>query len=73
MYIRVIAHPLAKKEKMVEKKTDLLEIWLREPAERNLANKRILEIVARHFEVPHSKIRIISGHTSPRKMLSIND
>lgn len=73
MYIKVIAHPLSKKELIEEKKPGTLEIWLREPAERNLANKKIVELVAEFAHVTAGKVRIISGHTSPRKMLSINE
>ena len=49
-----------------------VEVAVKEKAERNLANRRVIELVAKHLKVPAGKIRIISGHHSPSKMLSID-
>lgn len=73
MYIHVKVIADAKKEFIKEKSSDHFEISVREPAERNLANTRVLELVAIHFKVPKSHIRIINGHHSPTKLLSIKD
>ena len=50
-----------------------LEISVKEPAQRNLANTRVREIVAARFKVPFSAVRILSGHRSPHKLLSIDE
>lgn len=73
MYIKVKATPGAKKESVLQKSTDTLEIKVREPAERNLANRRILELVARHFGVTTGKVRMVSGHHSQSKILSVDN
>ena len=70
MYIKVKAIAGAKKEVVKALSKDTLSISVREPAERNMANKRIIELTARHFSVPVGKVRIISGHHSPSKILS---
>jgi uncharacterized protein YggU (UPF0235/DUF167 family) len=45
---------------------------VREKAERNLANKRVLEIIAEAFNVSVKKVRIINGHQSPSKILAVD-
>jgi uncharacterized protein YggU (UPF0235/DUF167 family) len=71
MFIKVFAVPSAKKEK-VEKKGDTLRISVREPASGNLANDRIRTIIADMHGVPFVKVRILTGHRSRAKMVSIN-
>ncbi|MBI2046473.1 MAG: DUF167 domain-containing protein [Parcubacteria group bacterium] len=73
MYIRVNAIAGAKKESVKEIGENRLEIAVREPAERNMANKRITELVAAYCGVPPKAARIINGHHSPHKMFSIHE
>ena len=61
----------AKKEKIVKKTKDHFDIFVKEPAERNLANKRVLELVRDYFKVYNGNLRIVSGHHSPSKIISI--
>ena len=69
MLIKVHVHPEAKKEKVELLKNGAFDIRIREPAEDNRANERILEIVrSMHPKVP---IRLIKGHHSPHKIISI--
>jgi len=71
MYLKVLVSPKARKES-VEEKGETLAVSVREPAERNLANMRVREIVAARFKLPVGKVRILSGHRSRSKMLSID-
>jgi uncharacterized protein YggU (UPF0235/DUF167 family) len=73
MYVKVRVIADAKKESLEETSPDHFKISVREPAERNLANRRIVELVAAHHKLPPKQVRIISGHTSPSKILSIPD
>ncbi|MAZ56664.1 hypothetical protein CL653_02645 [bacterium] len=72
MYVKVRVYPGAKKEEVREVGENRLEIKVREPAERNLANTRIKELLAERYKEPIKKVRLISGHQSPSKMFSIN-
>lgn len=72
MYIKVHVKPDAKKESLVQTSADHFEVSVREPAERNLANRRVIELIARHFKVPIGKARLISGHRSPSKIISVD-
>ena len=72
MYIKVRVFPKSKKEEVVEMDSTHFEIKVKEPAERNLANARVREIVAERLKVPMGKVRIISGHRSLSKILSVD-
>lgn len=69
MYIKVKVITEAKREVVKKIRDDYYEISLREPAERNLANKRILEIVR---EIYPGSVKIISGHHHPSKIISVD-
>ena len=52
---------------------DHFEIAVREKAERNMANARVIALVALHFAVTANKVRIVNGHHHPSKLLVIED
>lgn len=72
MYVKVNVIVYAKKEKIEKKGENRYLISVKEPAERNLANRRICEIVASIYEINPKAVRIISGYQSPSKIISIN-
>jgi uncharacterized protein YggU (UPF0235/DUF167 family) len=72
MYIKVKVQAGAKKEEIKKKSSSNYIISVKEKAERNMANKRVCEILASIFQVSVKNIRIINGHQSPSKMISIN-
>lgn len=61
-----------RKEQVEMLKENSFKISVKEKAERNLANERILELMAKHFNVPRGKVKIINGHHSPSKLIVIN-
>lgn len=65
--------PKSKQDKIEKISADTWRIYVREPAERNLANKRILELVAKELSLEIKQIKLISGHQSPNKILSLPD
>jgi uncharacterized protein YggU (UPF0235/DUF167 family) len=71
MYVKMRATPDAKKEKVTKHADGEFSIEVREPAARNCANTRIREIVATLHDVPLGKVRMVSGHRSPSKIMSI--
>lgn len=72
MYIKAIVTAGAKKESIVAKKSDHFEISVKEKAEKNLANKKVIELLANYFKVPIKKVRIINGHHHPHKLLVVD-
>ncbi|MCM2339297.1 MAG: DUF167 domain-containing protein [Burkholderiales bacterium] len=72
MYIRVKAFPNSKKEIFKKMNEDHFEISVKEKAERNMANDKIVELLSFHYVIPKNKIRIINGHKSPTKLLVVD-
>lgn len=72
MYLRVIVSPDSKKDSLVKTKEDTWTITVREPAEQNRANDSVRALVAHELGVPVKSVRILTGHRSRSKMLSID-
>jgi uncharacterized protein (TIGR00251 family) len=72
MYIKVFVTPDAKRESVAEK-GEALAVAVKEPAMGNRANQRVREIIAERFKKPVGKVRILTGHHSRSKMISISD
>lgn len=72
MYVRVRAVPGARKEQILEVDDKELVIHVKEPAQRNMANKRIMQIIAERFYVPVRAVHQLSGFRSPTKVFSID-
>lgn len=71
MYVKVKIIAGARKELITKDSIDHYSISVKEKAENNNANRRLLEIM--HGEYPNTIIRLISGHHSPSKILSIEE
>lgn len=70
MYLKVFVTPGARREK-VEEKGEMLLISVKEPAAGNHANRRVRELVALRLGVALGHVRLLTGHRSRSKMLSI--
>lgn len=72
MYIKVRVIVNSKKEEIIEdpKKKDHFRVYIKQKAERNMANDRILEIFRARFST--QKVKIVNGHHSPSKILSVD-
>lgn len=73
MYLRVRVKAGAKKEFFSEKEEGLFEISVKERAQGNQANKRVLELLSQHLGIKYSKIRTIAGHRQPSKIFFVED
>ena len=71
MYIKVKVTAGAKKEVFEKKSKDHFDIKVKEKAKQNMANERVIEIISEHFGT--KDVKIINGHHSPSKLLSIGD
>ncbi len=70
MYIKVKVKAGAKREVVERVSDDHFNIAVREKAEHNYANTRILEIFREMY--PDVRVKIVSGHHSPSKIMSID-
>lgn len=71
-YVKVLVTAGAKRESVLEKGA-ALQVAVKEPAQGNHANTRVRELVAARYGVPLAAVRIVSGHHSRSKMLSVRD
>jgi hypothetical protein len=71
MYIKVKVTANARKETLERISSDHFEVAVKEKAERNMANRRVLELIANFFELPAGKVKLVSGHHSPGKILNV--
>ena len=51
---------------------DALKVRVRAPAERGKANSAAEKIVAEAIGLPQESVRVVKGHTSPRKVVEIS-
>ncbi|MFA5050505.1 MAG: DUF167 domain-containing protein [Patescibacteria group bacterium] len=73
MLIKVKVFPNSKKENIVQKSKDGFEIKTKEKPERGQATKRVITMLAMHFNLPESKIRLIRGAKTRNKIFDIID
>jgi uncharacterized protein (TIGR00251 family) len=71
MLIRVFGTPNAKQPRVVRVSEDYLEAWVDERAMGGRANKRLVEILAEHFNIPKSRVSIIRGTKARNKTVQI--
>lgn len=71
MYIKVKVFAGSNKEDFKKISKTHFEARVREKAERNMANKKIIELVKQYFKTA-SEVKIINGHHSPSKILSVD-
>lgn len=72
MRITVRIKPGSRKGPLVEQVEDgLLVIHVREPAVEGKANDTAIKILAEHFDIPKTYIKIISGRKSKLKRFEI--
>jgi len=69
--IRVRVKTGVRKESLVEIGKESIDISVKERAEGNRANARVIEMLAMHFKVPVQNVSLIAGHHRPRKTLLI--
>jgi uncharacterized protein YggU (UPF0235/DUF167 family) len=71
MYVKVQVRAGDKEDSIVEVRPQYLKIRVTAKPERNLANRQVVSMVASYYKVNVERVRIISGHHHPSKMLSV--
>ncbi|WP_280400566.1 DUF167 domain-containing protein [Nocardia carnea] len=70
--VRAVIKPNSRKGPLVEELPDgTLQLWVRAPATEGKANKAAAELLAAHFGVPKSAVRLTGGATTRRKRFEI--
>ena len=72
MKIQVKVKPRSKTEDVTKEiGVDVYVVRVKEPPIEGKANRAVLKLLARHFEVPESRLRIVSGLTSKNKVVEV--
>ena len=71
MYIKVRVKSGQRAEEVIKESDDHFVISVKQKAERNMANRRVVEILKEMY--PNMLVRIIHGHQSPSKLLAIDE
>ncbi len=69
MYIHIKIKTKQKIESIVKISDIRFEVSVKEEAKQNRANTRMIELIKEYFET--DKVKIVSGHHSPSKLLSV--
>ncbi|RLJ69879.1 hypothetical protein BCF55_0136 [Hydrogenivirga caldilitoris] len=72
MIITVKVKPGARREEVKEISRDYLEVRVNAPPEKGKANERVLELIARHYGVRKSSVRILKGERAREKLIEID-
>ena len=71
MKIWVTVKPQARREEVRKLADGEYSVSVRAPAREGKANEAVIELLAEHFSVPKSSIRIVRGETARRKLVEI--
>ena len=69
--VRVV--PNARKSEVIELADGELRVRLAAPAVEGAANTELIRVIAEHFKVRIRHVKIVSGHHSRQKRLSITE
>lgn len=73
MRVVVRVKPGSFKGPLVESDEEGLVVFVREKAIDGAANDGVIKILADHFDVPKSRVRVVRGHTARIKQIEIDD
>ena len=71
MYVKVRVTPSGKKERVAQKGKTEFEMIVKEPAQQNLANRRVQQLLAEAFNTSPRSVHLISGHRSGTKLFNV--
>ena len=71
MKIFVKARPSAREEKVEKISETNFVVWVREPPEKNKANKAIVKALAGYFSISSSGVILVAGSSSRQKIFEI--
>ena len=72
MRISIIAHPNSKNPRVEKDLMDQLHIYVSAPPLEGKANKAVLEVLAKYYQTPKSRVILIRGEKSKNKIFEIN-
>jgi uncharacterized protein (TIGR00251 family) len=72
MTLRVKVIPRSSRSEVVGEMEDgTLKVKIAAAPEKGQANEELCAFLAKHFDVPKSSVSVVSGHSTPRKLVKI--
>jgi uncharacterized protein len=72
MTLKVKVIPRSRKSEVAGELADgTLKVRIAAPPEKGRANEELCAFLAAHYGVPRGAVQVISGHTTPRKLVRI--
>jgi uncharacterized protein (TIGR00251 family) len=72
MRIQVKVKPNSRSEE-VSREGDIFVVKVKEPPREGKANQAVISLLAEHFGVPRSQVRILSGFRSKNKVIEVGE
>ena len=72
MKIQVKVKPSSKTEEL-SREGDRFMVKVKEPPKEGKANQAVIRLLAEHFGVPQSHVRILSGYRSKDKVIEVKE
>jgi len=69
--IKIRVTPNAKRPEIIELEDSSLKIKIKSPAHEGKANKELISVLSKHYNLPKSKIKIMSGEKSRNKIIKL--
>ena len=69
--LSVRVHPKSRKQEITELGKNAYKIHVLSPPSKGAANAEVCKLIASHLDVPVSRVRILRGHRSRNKLISI--
>ena len=63
--------PGARKDRVVGCYGDAIKVQASSPPEKGRANEAVIELIARELRVSAAQVRIVRGHSQPRKVIEV--
>lgn len=61
----------AGEEKLEDLGDGKYRVWVRELPRDNMANRKVVELIAEHYKIGKGDVKIVKGHKSPKKLLEV--
>lgn len=68
MLIKARVFPGSKKDEIIKKTEDSLDVFVKEKPIKGQANKAVINLLSFYFEIPSEKIRLIKGFKERNKI-----
>jgi hypothetical protein len=71
MIIKVKVKTLAKESKLEKLKENYFKVSVKAPPQKGKANQEMIKLIAEYFKIKSEQVRIVSGRTSPFKVVEL--